>query len=529
MDVKSSRRSSASVAASAQADLPRTSATGGMDTGARGKTASQAGTAGSAPQARNQNSGVDVETLKLMKRAARKLRTGGRVPLYQKKMAPPHLNQGWTTAFPLPEKQRERRRNRGRHNHPLTPPEPCRAEGTGASEDLHGLIRALRAEVASLREEIRLIGSQRSSPKDGLSGWGSPCRRRSRSRNERSGSTPMPSCESIAQSASMCEEAMETDPQAPTEPMEVEPSRETLEAAPRVDEGRAPLATGEGPTDPQPEGAVGGAADPEDVERGHDYYKLLMEFDEWIHMKSTLMKRDQQFIKMLPGLMQRWLRSKKIEETPQVFVDGLTRACISCVMPSEAELSLTRLLGTPDTRVAIERLNKAIGGEVTVFEDEDVEAWIQDQMWRFPVWWFTWWFGYFPATHFKLWVPNLSFLGLFSALYWLYPSVAQAFGFWDDICVDLPLPNLKWRYGGLPWWEGTMSYHEGDLFVVHVFCMLQLAQMAARFMMYYCWFTNFLRGYYRFMYYWSDWVPKGMWRDPMGGVRCFGAGNGKSQ
>lgn len=465
-------------------------------------------------------------TRRTLVKASRKLRQRHRIPAYQLKMEPPHLNLGWTTEKPLePERKRKRLKPNARLNHPLTPSEPRRAKGSGDDEDLLAVIKSLRAEVASLREEVRQIGSHQSSRASEHSGSDSLSVSPYPRRRGSGGMTPTTPCANCARNASTCAEQVATSP----EPMDVDASRETEQAAPPTNEVGAPRSPDGGAGDPEPGGDAAGDAGNDDVGGGHDYHQLLEEFEEWIHMKTRMMKRDQAFIKMLPGLMQRWLRSKKIEGTPQVFVDGLTRACIDCVMPNETELRLTRLMGTPDTRVAIERLNKAIGGEVTVFEEADVEKWVWDQMWTFPVWWFTWWFGYLPSTHVKLWVPNMSFLGLFSAMWWMWPQIAPAFGLWDDLCFDVPLPNIQWRYGSLPWWEGTLADHAGTMFVVHTFCMMQLAQIAARIMLYYCWISNFLRGYYRFMYYWSDWVPKGMWRDPFGGVRCFGSGNGKSQ
>lgn len=119
---------------------------------------------------------------------------------------------------------------------------------------------------------------------------------------------------------------------------------------------------------------------------GHNFQELLDEFTDWIHMKTRGLKRDQAFVKMLPGLMQRWIKLKKLETTPQPFVNGLVRACYEKVKLSREETELANIISDPETRFDVQRFNEAVTGEVKGVEEAFLRAWVRARVMRVPLW-----------------------------------------------------------------------------------------------------------------------------------------------
>lgn len=333
---------------------------------------------------------------------------------------------------------------------------------------------------------------------------------------ERNGLRPMQHSTVSAPSISTCEvgcEAMEVEEEGDCS------TTEAVSTAPCTPTPSPPLVKEE-PKDPEePESPTVVECGREGCECGLDadrYADLEDEFVEWIYMKSMLMKRDKAFITMLPGLMQRWLKEKKITHVPCLFIDGLTKAAIERVKPSDVETQLADQVAEPECRSRVKTLNEAIQGEVTTFREVTVKEWVEDRASRVYPKWFTFWLGLdWNDYYFKVWMPSVWLpVGLWVLWILLHCAVAAITG--EPMTADVS--TIMWMgWGpsgfGIKWiqtsWYGWITW------------LLTWLQR-------YSYYAILRRGLFRTLYHAPDFVEDGFYRVPEG-VRIFNSGNVKSQ
>lgn len=235
-------------------------------------------------------------------------------------------------------------------------------------------------------------------------------------------------------------------------------------------------------------------------------------------MKTRGMKRDKAFLVMLPGLMQRWVREKKLEQMPRVFIDGLMKACYNNVMPMGAEMGLPNHLADPDTRFNVKRFNDALVGEVSSIDSDVMEQWVEDKARCIYAWWFTWPLGWFPKmrqgnrwvdAHGKIpfpawwvWVLVYFFLKLWGCLPAMWDIASPWTGF-GKVSFD------HWSYQYHQTFEDYLTLGNKLLFLLTYFG-------AAR------------RGFFRHSYLTGNYVKHGHWMCN-GLINLFNPGNGRSR
>jgi len=533
MDVTSSRTCCAHAVATPPAAQLNQLVTAGTDTFAVAGTSSAAGTDGTGQQETSPQSSARVR--RTLVEASKRLRTDWMVPKYQWNNGPLAANHGrladqknW-----VPTKEKRRRKRKSRRNHPLTP-EPGSPKGDAGVRDVVDL---LRQELMLLRLEVEEMRRESGKPlrsttaHHGHSELVSPLTRDCGTQTGEHSWMPSTLCLNCAQSESTLEsipEEMEWDDEmGPDEVEGVEPvAGEPAEEA-RAEETEVTASTeepgcpGEPKRSESPTPSACGLKEPEDL------VGLVEDFERYIYMKTQLMKRDQAFCKMLPGLMQRWIRSRKLESMPQDFIDCLTKACTERVMPSNEELGLSAIMADPDTRCAVERLNDAIKGEVHVFDQRAIARWCDARAQRIPKWWLTWPasapLGWWPEGHWTVPLPGWGMLVAWSFLLLAWTVLAPAIGLSPDWYFELPMPWIRWSYGEFPWisWDEPVWWEQFTVMGTYL-----------RFLQVLKWLTYAValrKLYYRFLYNWPEYVSAQMWRDPTGGIRVFNSGNGKSQ
>lgn len=201
------------------------------------------------------------------------------------------------------------------------------------------------------------------------------------------------------------------------------------------------------------EQAIEGADDAEP-----DWLALVAEFEQWIYMKTQCMKRDKAFLQVLPGLMQRWLKHKKIEVYPLDFTDCLMSAAIARLSPSVVEQTVSTTLADPDTRCMINSLNSALSGEVKIFNNQQVDDWVQDRAERWWLDWITAPFGWNPSISIRIPQPKWT-VALACWLFWLVWHYFCIYWYGEQIEVDYnvfvcPLSGLHIRYS----WYGLLEW-----------------------------------------------------------------------
>lgn len=280
---------------------------------------------------------------------------------------------------------------------------------------------------------------------------------------------------------------------------------------------------GTGPDTPPPEAAeVGTATDPEEPKvELVDWLELVCEFEEWIYMKTQLMPRDKAFVKVLAGLMQRWLKMKNIEVYPKDFTDCLMKAAIKRVKPSDVEAGLAERLADPDTRSGIEVLNDAIGGEVKCFSERTVNHWVETRACRVnlasplsligvevdytvttPM--LPWWIGMFLKG---IWLG----IHLFCEWFWGGPPEPDMFEVW------------------IPAYGGFYSKNPGFHWVHQWWSVYWATWTIIDWTGWYGLYCLFRRTYCRVQYFSKDYTRAGFFKALDGSLRIFQSGNVKSQ
>lgn len=543
MDVTSSVKSYAS-AVTAPPEVPlKLSATNAMDTSAPAEVSLLVGTNGSAQQAAihgfyasaRMETGTNSPTCakqtdpkKTLVGAVRRLRASTDVvPRYQlSQKTPPKSNhesilrEGTGFVPPPPVKIRKRPAKQQRR-HPLSPQSQERSEdeakeeheGVGAMvAELREELRRLRAEMRDLRRNGLPLRNTTGPSRSERLGLVSRAVQTSQTRSVSASTEPSAPCSSCAPSGSISGAA----------PVRMEVDDEEMEWEDAV-ESQGP----DGKPEPEAPTPAGVEEKPQDAQAAVDFMALVDEFEEWIYMKTQMQKRDSAFVKMLGGLTQRWIRSKKLERTPRPFIDCLTKACIERVKPSEVEVSLADEMQDPDARCAMERLNDATRGEVHIFNQTEVNRWCDYHASRLSKWVVTfpvsaitgWW----PEGHWKVPCPSWGAIFVWTLMLVGWTYLAPAVGVASDCYFDLPFPNVVWTYGSMP-------YVPRDQPIRWVmFTALGVLLQVLTWMKYITWVVGIRKAVYRCLYYWPEYVSPNLWRDPMGRLRVFGPGNGRSQ
>jgi len=246
-------------------------------------------------------------------------------------------------------------------------------------------------------------------------------------------------------------------------------------------------------------------------------YELLVgEFEEWIYAKTQLMPRDQAFNKMLPGLMLRWLKEKKIEVWPKDFTDGLMKAALERVKPSKVEESLADIITKPETRCSVERLNDAIKGEVSVVDEAKQEQWVDRHANKVHLYWFTFWFGWNPAFSFNVdWIRPGHTTGLYT-LWFLFLYLMQ---WWFGEPVEPDFQEI-W----LPWYDEANGFYLWQSWFSAYWTMEWLL-LGCVYVSYFGWLR---RRWFRLQYQQGEYVSEGYFKRGET-IKLFNAGNVKSR
>ncbi|UHM27571.1 MAG: hypothetical protein SToV4_gp1 [Sanya tombus-like virus 2] len=565
MDVESSKRCTAAAAENLPAPSQSPSAQGETGSIARDKPSWRRGQNGKHQPAKKPQSGAAV-TRTLQKVSER----------LAHESATPKCTQ-------TPKPKRRNHPNRHRQNHPLS-----RAGGEVYAEENEWLL----AEVKRLRELLNRQqqpatqtaggspppqSSQKKADNQasaGPTGSDSPSAQGSQQRSEVGGSTPTTHLQPSLQSAST---SAKVDPEKPSRKRRKRGPRKRLaprtpdfegcsvcgcwcqhteegcpacecEEQPFVDAAEPPTPDAPEPmeVDPPAKSEVGVGTDPPEpadagVEVGTDpiapeatsWSDLVGEFEEWLHMKTQLMKRDAAFMKMLPALIQRWLKLKKIEHYPLDFTDCLTKAALERVKPSAVEIQAAELISDPDTRHEIEMLNGALKGEVASLSSETVEKWCDDHASR--VYWnsFLPFFGFRKEGFFRVPLPgwNVYFLLLVPMVMFQWWHILSRGVPWDHDPVNI---DVTWLFS-TPLLAPIRAFLSWTplLFVADGKCVLTLNFMTMfKWIVAKVWWCalvgSFRKGAYKLMYSSPLWVKAGFYR--VGdSLRIFEPGNGKSQ
>lgn len=294
------------------------------------------------------------------------LETGQTFPQRHRKKRKDTVIKGTPLLSPVPEVE-------DGNPDPLPPPPPPRVDSLAAPAS-HAQPPPTRedAEIAQLKQRVADLEAMLLQTMDivrVLSGSVSPAQPPSQERRECGSQSALPTSTRSVQTEFTLE-----DPETQMEVVELGKGAGNEEQSMEVE------------TEPEPGKTPGPCEAMETEEPILNFEELLAEFEQWIHMKTRGLKRDQAFVKMLPGLMQRWIKLKKLERTPVDFVDGLMKACYQKVKPSEEELELADIITVPDTRFDIERFNGAVGGDVKAVDRRVIKDWVNLKVTQVPYW-----------------------------------------------------------------------------------------------------------------------------------------------
>lgn len=254
----------------------------------------------------------------------------------------------------------------------------------------------------------------------------------------------------------------------------------------------------------------------EDGEPAPDYCRLIDEFDEWIHMRTQFMKRDKAFLTVLPGLMQRWLKMKKIEDYPKDFTDGLMEAATRRVKPSITEVRLSQKLADPETRGSMRLLNEAMQGEVNEFNVDQVADWCAERASRVYLWWFTFWLGWSPMCYIHLWQPS----------WWLGWVFFLMWDIWHRFCwwwYESP-PEIDIHQFEVP----LLRMLDPSFVIIITFSWYLLVEKLLTIFFWYGYYGVLRRVYFREVFMKVDFTADGWYRSH-NSMKLFQPGNVKSQ
>lgn len=99
------------------------------------------------------------------------------------------------------------------------------------------------------------------------------------------------------------------------------------------------------------------------------------EFLCWLRPKVSAMPRNGAWIKMLGAMVLRWLKEKDVSAPSAADYGKLLEAAITLLEPSQAELSLHKKMENPEVRAKIAKHNEALRGEITTFDDSEMNRW----------------------------------------------------------------------------------------------------------------------------------------------------------
>jgi len=300
-------------------------------------------------------------------------------------------------------------------------------------------------------------------------------------------------------------------------------------------EGKKPEKPEPMETEPTPPGPVEPAKEEPTEEEPETFSDLLDEFENWIYMRTQGMKRSKAYLVMLPNLMQRWLKLKKIESYPKDFIDGLMEACYERVKPSPTEMGLADKLANPETRFEFNTFNEALDGEVSVVNERKREAWVQQRAHKVWLWWLTFFTGYYPAGFIRLPFPQWWTTWLLGMVWWLFLNFPRLY--WGDDANGEPImwydpPVEFWT----PTWLAVVLNHMGLLTTGRPLMVGWMVATSAftiiqKFLTVFTWYTYFgvlRRAYFRGLFTSGAYIGEGYFKSGLT-IKSFDSGNGKSR